>query len=68
MDDIEIEELFGDEWDFTIEMFPILSSGVIAEVAEFDEFYTIQIQQNDTSIRNIVLQFDKVLQELINTF
>lgn len=68
MDDAEIEQLFGGDWESTIKMVPILSQDVLAEIAGFDEFYMIQIQQNDTTFRNIILQFDKVLQELIATF
>ncbi len=68
MNDTEIEQLFGEEWELAIEMVPILPYDVLAEVVGFNEFEIIQIHQDTITDRNIILQFEKVLQELIDTF
>lgn len=67
MDDQEIQQYFNNEY-FTIELEPILSYDIINNLEQFNEFDIIQIQHRDMLERNIILQFNTVMIELLEQF
>ncbi len=67
MDDQEIQQYFNNEY-FTIELEPILSYDIINDLEQFNEFDIIQIQHRDMLERNIILQFNTVMIELLEQF
>lgn len=67
MDDQEIQLYFNNEY-FTIELEPILSYDITNDLEQFNEFDIIQIQHRDMLERNIILQFNIVMIELLEQF
>lgn len=67
MDDQEIQQYFNNEY-FTIELEPILSYDIINDLEQFNEFDIIQIQHRDMLERNVILQFNIVMIELLEQF